>query len=144
MTNKTASDAARSLALLYAAIYRRCQPRYFINLSHQAVRSLQFISEGPATVQGVAAHLGCAPNSASEIVRRLVQRGLVAKSRSPNDERIVELSLTQDGVRALEEQTLLDQEKLARCLERMPADEREAVRSGLDLLLNRLKEADRC
>ncbi|MGE6756564.1 MarR family winged helix-turn-helix transcriptional regulator [Corallococcus interemptor] len=127
---------AAELSATYAAIYRHCHPVHTVALGHQSVRALQLAGEGGVTVQAIANHLGCAPNTASEVVRRLVEKGLVSKVRRPEDERVVEVRLTAGGSRVLEEQTGLDAGKLERRLARLPAARREAIREGLNLLLD--------
>jgi DNA-binding MarR family transcriptional regulator len=132
------SAEAASLARDYAAVYRHCHPAYSMNLGHQAVRALQLVAEAPMTVGDLAAALAVAPNTASELVRRLVQRGLVEKQRSTTDERSVTLSITMPGRHVLDENTLLDRAKLSRCLAGMPAAERRLVAAGMELLAAKL------
>ncbi len=100
------------------------------------MRALQLVSEHGASVQSIARHLGCAPNTASELVRRLAGLGLVDKHRGEaGDERSVDVRLTPEGRRILLEQTGLDTEKLADCLETLTAEERSTIQDGLGRLL---------
>ncbi|WP_370541900.1 MarR family transcriptional regulator [Alicyclobacillus tolerans] len=60
-----------------------------MELSHQAVRALQYVQmSGSTTIQQISSHLGCAQNTASEIVRRLRQKKLLEKHRRSDDERV--------------------------------------------------------
>ena len=127
---------AADLSATFAAIYRHCHPAYTVALGHQSVRALQLLSESGSSVQSIARHLGCAPNTASELVRRLAEMGLIGKHRGGRgDERSVEVRLTPEGERVLLEQTGLDTEKLAECLEALTPEERLEVQNGLDRFL---------
>ncbi len=57
----------------------------------------------PMTVSHLAARLGISPPSASAIVDRMVDAGLVARERSEEDRRVVSVSLTPAGEAALKE-----------------------------------------
>ncbi|WP_018131193.1 MarR family winged helix-turn-helix transcriptional regulator [Effusibacillus pohliae] len=132
---------AEELSAYFSEIYYHCHPSFSINLSHQAVRALQLTAiRGGVTVQDVAVHLGCAHNTASEIVRRLADKQLLVRTRRKEDERVVELRVTEFGRKILQEQTGLDVRKLSGVLAAMPAAEREKVHSGFALLLQHLRE----
>lgn len=129
-------NLAETVSENFAAIYHHCHPEFTINLSHQSIRALQFIAfGGTVTVQEVAGHLGCAQNTASEILRRLQEKGLLERRRRQGDERVVELQVTRLGQQMLQEQTGLDLDKLAGCLKRMTGEERDQVRTGFATLL---------
>lgn len=110
-------DSAYDISRNFAAIYHRCHPRYTIALSHQSVRVLQLLHEERAVqVQRVAEFLGCAANTASELISRMVSKGLIEKQRSEADERVVHLCLTEAGIAAFDEHVGLDVPRLARAL----------------------------
>ncbi len=132
-------ETAKSLSRHFAAIYHYCHPIYTFSLSHQAVRTLQLIHYQPeTTVSAIAAHLGCAHNTASEIVHRLAEKGLLLKERKDDDERTVVLSLTEQGTQALYEQTGLDVQRLLTCLEQLSPEEQTLIFNGVTLLAERL------
>ena len=132
-------EAAESLSRHFAAIYHYCHPIYTFSLSHQAVRTLQFIHYQPeATVSDVAAHLRSAHNTASEIVHRLAEKGLLHKKRKDDDERAVRLSLTEQGTQVLYEQTGLDVQHLSACLSQLSVEEQDLILSGVTLLAEHL------
>lgn len=56
---------------------------------------------GPVTLTQLAGRLGIAPPSASTIVDRMVEAGLVHRERGVADRRLVSLSLTPAGSQAL-------------------------------------------
>ncbi len=62
---------------------------------HQALLTLAgHEGRGPATVGLVAEHLLIAPHTAAELVARMVEAGLVTKTRGEEDRRRMELRLT--------------------------------------------------
>ncbi|MCL6445555.1 MAG: MarR family winged helix-turn-helix transcriptional regulator [Alicyclobacillus sp.] len=129
-------EFAKKLSSAFSSIYFHCHPTFDIELSHQAVRALQYVQMvGPVTIQQMAEHLDCAQNTASEIVRRLRQKGLIEKIRRSDDERVVEVHLTNAGHQAVMQHTGLDIEHLAAQLEKVSAEERRQIEQGLFLLL---------
>lgn len=127
---------AEMISHSFARAYFYCHPTFEIELSHQAVRALQFAQIcGPTTIQEIAQHLGCAQNTASEIVRRLRHKGLVEKRRHSDDERAVEVHLTDAGRRAVLQHTGLDVEYLSVKLEKVSEADRDRIEQGLSLLL---------
>ena len=134
------NNRAEELSHIFSAIYYHCHPQFQLELSDQAVRALQFVQmTGPVTVQQVADHLGCAHNTASEILRRLGQKGLIERIRNPKDERVVEAHLTSQGRAAVLEHTGLDIDKLTKCLDRMSDKEQAEVLHGFVSLLRTLE-----
>ncbi|GMA49933.1 MarR family transcriptional regulator [Alicyclobacillus contaminans] len=133
-------ELAIRLSVMFSSIYFHCHPTFTMDLSHQAVRALQYIQmTGPVTVQQIAEQLGCAHNTASEILRRLQQKGLIAKGRRTDDERVVEVRLTEVGEQVVLEQTGLDVTRLAARLAQVSAAERQRMVDGMQQLLNLVK-----
>jgi DNA-binding MarR family transcriptional regulator len=134
------STLALQLAQEFARVYYFCHPAFSVDLTHQAVRALQFVHENPGgTVQAVAQHLGCAQNTGSEILRRLTDRGFIDKQRNGPDARAVRLTLTEEGRKILKEQTQLDEAKLARGLATLTARERDQLLASVSLLRQKLE-----
>jgi DNA-binding MarR family transcriptional regulator len=133
--------AAERLSDAFAAIAYHCQPSPRAALSYQAVRALHLVGmDGMATVGEVAAHLGCAQSTASEVVGRLADKGLLQRTRRPHDDRVVELTLTDAGERALRQHVGLDVARLDACLTAMTAEDRRHVERGMAVLLRHLEE----
>ncbi|MHB1953534.1 MarR family winged helix-turn-helix transcriptional regulator [Alicyclobacillus sp. ALC3] len=129
-------ELAEQISVAFSKVYFHCHPTFDIELSHQAVRALQFVQmNGQATIQQIADHLACAQNTASEIVRRLRQKGLAEKRRRSDDERVVEVYLTDAGLRAVLQNTGLDVEHLSAQLAQVSAEDRDRIEQGLLLLL---------
>jgi len=139
-TEATLRDAAE-IARLYAQMWRRFQasrhlmpgatvtPRMLAVLRHLA-------GAGPLTVGELAVHLEVGRATASELVDRLEDRGLVERMRDERDQRRVFVWLTKGG----REQTHslagrhLD-EPFVRAVAALPAATRRAIIAGLGALL---------
>ena len=133
-------EAGESLSHHFAAIYHYCHPCYTSSLSHQAVRTLQLVHYQPhTTISAIATHLACAHNTASEIVHRLAEKGLLSKERKDGDERTVVLALTEQGTQAVYEQTGLDVQRLLTCLQQLSSEEQALIFNGVMLLAERLE-----
>ena len=80
---------------------------------HQALLALKGLPDGrPATIGELAERLQIAHHSAVELVGRLVDRGLVARTRGAADRRQVLLTLTPEGAAVLRDLSLLHRAEL--------------------------------
>jgi DNA-binding MarR family transcriptional regulator len=75
-------------------------------------------------------------STVSEVVSRLVERGLVARETSAADARQAELSLTASGRRAIAKFGATAQERLATGLASMPAARRRVLADALESWLS--------
>jgi DNA-binding MarR family transcriptional regulator len=126
----------------------RYQIRCFLNFSEQAAHAaglepqqylmlltIRGLPEGKeATIRALAERLQIRHHSAVELIDRLAHRGLVRRSRAPQDRRNVLVHLTARGERILEE---LAQLRLAELRATGPA----LVRA-LDALIERTRESE--
>jgi DNA-binding MarR family transcriptional regulator len=92
---------------------------------------------GPTTVSHLAAKLGTSPPSASAIVDRMVDGGLVVRERNEEDRRVVTVSLAAAGRQALEIAIGGRREMLERVLAQLDDDELHDTIQ----VINRLEEA---
>ncbi|MEI4830626.1 MarR family transcriptional regulator [Bacillus sp. FJAT-53711] len=119
----------------WETIYFYLRHEYEENLSHQAIRILQMISRKEAqTISNIAAKLHLSHNTASEHIKRLIQKEFVVKERSKQDERVVIVKLTEIGQQALATHTLLDEAKLKQLGEKLSKEENELIQSAFELL----------
>lgn len=131
------SDSAWILSELFSAIYFHCHPKFEVELSHQAVRVMQLIAvTGPASIHSVSSHLSVAHNTASEIVRRLQAKNLVVKHRRSDDERLVEVTLTEEGKKIVLQHTGLDIARLTEALGGMTQEEYNDIQRAFTKLLH--------
>jgi MarR family transcriptional regulator, organic hydroperoxide resistance regulator len=135
------TQIAAELAEDFTQLYYYCHRPYKEEIGHRALRALQYIAMNQQpTVQDVATYLGVAHNTSSELIRRLVERGVVRKQRSTADERVVHVVVTDDGRQVLREQTDLDRDKLSQCLSQMLPQVVERVRQAFRTLRQHLQE----
>ena len=134
-------QVAAELAENFSQLYYYCHLPYKEEIGHRALRALQYISMNELpTVQNVATYLGAAHNTTSELIRRLVQRGVVRKQRSTSDERVVHVVITDEGRQVLQEQTGLDRDKLSQCLSEMRPQDIEMIHQAFHTLRQGLQE----
>ncbi|WP_459501604.1 MarR family winged helix-turn-helix transcriptional regulator [Bacillus sp. C1] len=126
----------------WETIYYHLRYEYDDNLSHQAIRILQIISrEHETTIGKIASELTLSHNTASEHIKRLIQKGFVMKERNKQDERVVNLTLTMEGIQALAKHTLLDEEKLKILQKQLSAEEQQLIEKAFSLLAKESKYA---
>ena len=119
----------------WETIYFYLRHEYEENLTHQAIRILQMISRQEAqTISTIAAKLHLSHNTASEHIKRLIQKEFVIKERSQQDERVVIVKLTEKGQQALVTNTLLDEKKLKKVEEKLSEEEKKLIQSAFELL----------
>ena len=106
-----------------ARIRRACRPRFAqdpeggARVSAHQGRVLAFLDRGDPTMVGeLAEHLGVTPSTMSLTLKRLEEAGYVRRDRDPLDRRVMNVRLTEAGVRARDAQRELDPERLDRLL----------------------------
>ncbi|MCY9162678.1 MarR family transcriptional regulator [Bacillus atrophaeus] len=134
-------QSVNQLNLQWTDIYYSLHYKHEDNISHQAVRLLQYIDKNSeSTIGNLADCLSISHNTASEHTKRLIQKGLAAKYRSEHDERKVFVALTEKGRLVLERNTQLDKEKLKSILERISVSERELIEKAFYILSKEAKQ----
>ncbi len=104
-------------------------------LSLPQFRVLVFVGRTPGTsLSTVARHVGIADATASVMVSRLVERGLVSRTSDPEERRRLMLTLTARGTTLLERSRAHARQRVAERLEALSGEELSAVASGLALL----------
>ena len=106
-----------------ARIRRACRPRFAQDpqggarvSSHQG-RILAFLdAEDPSMVGELAEHLGVTPSTMSLTLKRMAEAGYVRRDRDPLDRRVMNVRLTEAGVRARDARRELDPARLDRLL----------------------------
>lgn len=130
------SDIAERFRVLRAAT-RRSGYRHLlgqaISLTHLHTLSVVQI-EGPLAVSELARVLGVSVASATGIVSRMEERGLVRRARSAADRRVVTVELAAAGTAALEQLEGQSREGIGRMLASLTVEELEQIRGGLSAL----------
>ena len=136
-----AKAAADEIGRLYPAVYRRFhvsrRPVDGSDLTPRMLGVLHHLSVGgPLTLGELATHLGLSKATATELVTRIQERGLVDRMRDERDQRRVYVWLTELGrQRANSHARVLADDELLATVGRMTLTDRESLISGLRALL---------
>lgn len=98
---------------------------------------------GPSRVGDLAAALGIAQNSVTTASQRLETRGMLTRQRSRDDERVVNLALTEEGAARVDAWRERRRTILEELLADLDAGEREQLHALLERVLSRAGEAAR-
>jgi len=102
---------------------------------------LRTLSErGEMKIKDLAYSIGCTPGSASVSVKRLEKAGLVRRSRSKADERVVTVTLARKGAESLDAWERLQLASMAEVFEALTPEERRTLHT---LLGKALRAGDR-
>ncbi|MBA4535954.1 MarR family transcriptional regulator [Bacillus aquiflavi] len=104
-------------------------------ISHQVIRILQLVEkQDQIGINEVASYINVSHNTASEHVRRIIEKNYLIKRRDPHDERKVILHLTHLGKEVLHRNTSLDEEKLKQILQKLSDDEKDLLEKAFRIL----------
>ena len=128
---------------LWTDIYYQLRYIHPEKITHQSVRIMQAIQkEEEVGIKEVAEVIKVSHNTASEHVKRLIEKKYVFKTRSSKDERKVILRLTDLGNAVLHRHTSLDEEKLHSLLFKyMNEQERKQILDAFTLMKERAFES---
>jgi DNA-binding MarR family transcriptional regulator len=141
-TDGSASDGAVSEAAAVAALM--AASRAFVGLAARSLADLdaevtlpQFralvvlATRGPQRVADISAELGVAPSTGTRMCDRLTRKGLVGRSRSASDRRVIRLRLTAAGRELVEAVIRRRREELSRIVAATSAYWRPGVTEAL-------------
>jgi DNA-binding MarR family transcriptional regulator len=127
--------------------YMRKWPGGALSLVHMQVLAA-LDTEGPLSMRRLAETLDVSQASATGIVDRMEQRGLIERTRDDEDRRVVRVGLTDQGRTTIGGLAAERLEHLAQILEQLTDDElsgllvgRTGMRRGRELLHERLRAA---
>jgi DNA-binding MarR family transcriptional regulator len=124
----------------YPRVHFACRPRVIrppgtSTLSpHQARILAHLDAEDPVMVTELAEFMGVTPSTMSLNLTRLETAGFVQRSRDPDDRRVVNVRLTDAGVRGRDAASALDPERVDALLRGLRPDDRRRAIDGLVLL----------
>jgi DNA-binding MarR family transcriptional regulator len=112
-TTTTTSELLKVLPELTAALYRAAPHEPAHGAAHdgplegpltaaQMKAIIHLASYGPQPMGAFAAGMGTTPAAASEMVERLVERGIVERASDPHDRRIVYVGLASEAKRLVD------------------------------------------
>ncbi|MDX1493394.1 MAG: MarR family transcriptional regulator [Longimicrobiales bacterium] len=96
----------------------------------------QLDASDPAMVGELAEYFRVTPSTMSLNLKRLEEAGLIRRSRDPDDGRVMNVRLTEAGVRVKTRSSALDPQKVDALLQILRPEERVRAVSGLRLLLD--------
>lgn len=115
-----------------AAIAERCHARS-ISMSH--LHLMTFLeAHGPLPMSRVAELLGSGLPTATGLVSRMEERGLVARVHDTEDRRVVILSLTEAGAAELRELNISRRQRMARALTHLDEEQRSQLLRSMQAL----------
>lgn len=139
---QTASELMEAMPVIMQFVRVEMRRQRAPSLSVPQFRVLAFLSHNPdSSLSDVAEHIGITRATASPLIDRLVQRGLVDRREDPTERRHIQLKLTSEGHDRLEEIRNSTRQKLAELLDEMTSEELEQVSAGLALLSRVFKTA---
>lgn len=94
---------------------------------------------GSCGVTDLGDHLGVSSAASSQMLDRLVQQGLILRAEDPQDRRVKQIILTDEGQRVLEEGIRARQDWLERLSQSLSEAEKETIISGLNILIDKAK-----
>jgi len=105
------------------------------SLSEHQVRILTHLDDqDPTMVTELAAHMGVTASTMSLNLKRLREAGLVRSERDPDDRRVMNVRLTEEGVWARDVLSALDPDRVDGLLLRLGPEARRQAVAGLRLL----------
>lgn len=129
------------LNLNWTDIYYYLHYQHQEKITHQVIRILQHIDKNQGVgINELATFLDVSQNTASENVKRIINKGYLQKQRDTNDERRVIIGLTKLGKEILTRNTSLDEGKLKRVFEIMNEKDKEKVINGFEILSEAVKK----
>ena len=110
-------------------------------LSHHEREVLHHLTAEPVALTWLAGHLGLPKSTTSVLVKSLAAHGFVARARDPGDERRLAITLTAEGRRQVEQDTVLDPGELRKAMAALAEPARAALLSGLEQLATAAEQA---
>jgi len=126
---------------LEAEVYRALRPAMPAELLHSDLTMPQLkvllllFRDGPARMTEVAAGLGVTLATATGIIDRLVERGLVTREGLPDDRRVVLCRLSEDGHKLVARLWELSQDRGRRLLDNLTVPQLELVAQAIEVIL---------
>ena len=107
-----------------------------LNLSIGQLKSLFFISNrGATSLSKLAVALGVTPTNTTGIVDRLLKRGLITRTESPEDRRVLLLRTTPPGDELIAELRQKRKERMAELFNRLTEEEATYVGEALKIMV---------
>lgn len=142
--NREIDEVINNLRRIYQAINmhsRSAEQR--AGLTGPQLWALQIlVASGPVKLSALAQQMYLRPATVVGIVDRLEAKGLVSRTRSTEDRRAVDLALTEEGERVIENAPQVAQAMLLKGLQDLPDEQLAVVVAGMKLMARILEAED--
>lgn len=139
--SRDSAEYAEIVAEVFAETMRECAGRLICGSSDADVtpalmECLQYVYlHGASSVREIASGLEISLSAASQLVDRLVKKGLATRSENEQDRRLTSVDLTARGCEAVREMRRRKSEWFETIINAMPHSQRRAFREGLESFL---------
>lgn len=114
-----------------------------IELTMTQLRALVLLSQEPQRMGSLASWMGIGMSSATSLMDRLVDKGLVERTSDPQDRRVVTCSLTPRGRSEMERFWRIGRLSIRELADRLSTEELEVVVKGLETFHEAILRAHR-
>jgi DNA-binding MarR family transcriptional regulator len=105
-----------------------------LELTISQIRVLVFLYQEPQRMGNIAGFLGSILSSATSLIDRLVEKGLVERMPDPSDRRVVVCALTPQGQEAIEQFWRIGRVRITELAEQLDPAELKDVVHAMELL----------
>lgn len=112
-----------------------------LELTMPQFRAICLLGQGSERMGNIAGHLNTSMSSATSMIDRLVDKGLVARAPDASDRRVVTCQLTTRGREEMDRFMRLNQLRLTRMAGRLTVEELQTVVDAMEILCS---AAQRC
>jgi DNA-binding MarR family transcriptional regulator len=95
---------------------------------------------GARIISDIGEELGISNAAASQLLDRMVQEQLVARKEDPEDRRVKQISLTENGLRLMKESLTARQAWMHDLADKLTTEEQEIVGPALRILIDKARE----
>ena len=136
----TATSLAPEIAAALQPLVARARHLKAHRTRHQSTSTahlhviMMLEAEGPLTMTRLAEAIDVSLSSATGLVSRMEERGLLERLHEDTDRRVVRVRLTDAGRAVTEEHELLHQQQVARLIDAMTPDEQRTCLAALRIV----------
>ena len=105
-----------------------------LELTISQIRTLALLQQEPQRMGIISSYLGSTLSSATSIIDRLVERGLVGRGQDPDDRRVVTCHLTELGQTTIEQFWQIGHTRIIDLSEQLDVGELERVVDAMEIL----------
>ncbi len=105
-----------------------------LELTMPQFRAICLLGQGPERMGNIAGHLSTSMSSATSMIDRLVDKGLVERAPDASDRRVVTCQLTARGREEMDRFSRIHQLRLTRMAGRLTMEELQTVVDAMEIL----------